>query len=231
MANPNRHSFTVDFSLTSADHSRLPVVVVPLGELSAPLFSSMLDALASCPSFQVTDAKGPCLVSFKFFTSTSLPRWAQSCEDWSEFTAHKQVLGIIAVSQCMDKEEFDEVATQFRTKCAATPGMCDARCLVFGPELSLSHLVDIRKGFVLVDVPQEQVANAEVVDERMVHRVLSDYAVTMHAQLCVRLKECERKFGLAERKGTSERQLTSPLLMERRYDMHTRTHTAWFIGA
>ena len=209
-------SSIVDFSLTSADHSRLPVMVVPLGELNAPLFSSMLEALESCPTFQVTDARGPCFVSFKFLTSTALPRWARGRADWSEFTAHKQVLGVVAVCQCMDEEEFQDMAERFKTTCAAKPGMCDSRCLIFGPEQALCHLVDIRKGFVLVDVAQEQVADMAVVDERMVHRVLSDYAVTMHAQLCARLRDFGRSFGLTERRAVPERQLSSPLEVERR---------------
>lgn len=210
------HSSVVDYSLTSADHSRLPVVVVPLGELNAPLFSSMMDALGSCPTFQVADAKGPCFVSFKFLTSTTLPRWAQSRVDWSEFAAHKQILGVIAVCQCMDEEEFQDMAARFKTACHANAGVCDSRCLVFGPELALCHLVDIRKGFVLVDVASEQVADTEAVDVWMVHRVLSDYAVTMHTQLCARLREFGRSFGLIERKVVSERQLYSPLEAERK---------------
>ena len=218
-------SSSVDFSLTSADHSRLPVMVVPLGELNAPLFSSMLEALDSCPAFQVSDVKGPCFVSFKFFTSTALPRWAHSRVDWSEFAAHKKVLGVIAVCQCMDEEEFEDVSARFRTTCAATPGICDSRCLVFGPEQALSHLVDIRKGFVLVDVPQEAVTKMDAVEERMVHRVLSDYALTMHTQLCAQLKEFSCSFGLTDKKIVSERQLSSPLEVERKYATHIHTHT------
>ena len=210
------HSSVVDYSLTSADHSRLPVMVVPLGELNAPLFTSMMEALGSCPAFQVADVKGPSFVSFKFLTNTTLPRWAQARGDWSEFTAHKQILGVIAVCQCMDEEEFQDMAARFKTACNANAGVCDSRCLVFGPEQALCHLVDIRKGFVLVDVASEQVADTETVDVWMVHRVLSDYAVTMHAQLCARLREFGRSFGLIEKKVVSERQLYSPLEGERK---------------
>ena len=206
MANHN----IIDLNLTVFDYGCIHVAVTPLGELNAPLFSSIFHVLNSCAPFQLTDPKQ--FLNFKFLSNH--PRWATGRVDWSAVQVHKQILGVLGVCQCLDEREFHEVARVFNSKCRAYPKMQDCRCIVFGPTAQLGHLVDIRKGFVLVDLSEEQLIKHQVVDSKMLLKILADFAYSMHGKLVSMIKEFSRDITEMDMKVKPDHILLSPFEIE-----------------
>jgi hypothetical protein len=198
----------IDFNLTAVDYGCIHVAVVPLGNLNAPLFSSICSTLDSCPPFQLAEPKQ--YLNFKFLTS--IPRWGSGRVDWSTIQAHKQILGVLAVCQCLDAAEFHEVTHGFDSACSKHPKACDSRCIAFGPTSTLGHLVDLRRGVVLVDLPPEQVQKREEIDSRMFYKILQDFASTMHGKLQQKIKDFHLQFSEIESKVRPENILLSPFV-------------------
>ena len=198
------HAEMVDFNQTIQDHGSIHVAVHPLGEMHTPLFTSVCEVIQKCPSFQITESKNA-FVTFKFLSSVS--NWGTAV--YSDFMAHRQIMGVVALCQCVDEDDLEVVSSEFQSLCEERyHGICDSRCIIFGPSRKLHNKVDISQGFVLIDTPECQMDLTDSIDSKRIYRIISDLAMTIHNALSSRIRELGKDFGILD----SETMKTSRLL-------------------
>ena len=63
-----------------------------------------------------------------------------------------QVLGVLVVAQCHDKDDLRNVEVGFKESCAQFQRtLCDSRCVIYGPKKALEGKVDSHKGYCVID--------------------------------------------------------------------------------
>lgn len=195
----------VDFTQDATDHGCLHIAVMPLGEASGVLYAALVDVLRALPPVQLQEPKGTVL--FLRFLST-LPKWASDSTRWEELTAYKQILGVLAISQCQDLADLESVKEGFKIcsdKFRRT--LCDSRCIVYGPKRALEEHTDARKGFSLIDceVDQESFTKKDLESTvEDVSEIVYEFARSIHAILSSRIREYEKQIGGAQSQGRVE---------------------------
>ncbi len=145
----------VDFSQDAQDQGCIHIIVEALSEASSVLCKNVLDYLCKLPPLQL---KGTVLF-LRFLDARNLPTWATDnpkCK-WDEFSAHKQVLGVLAISKCSDTDDLDNAKAGFGKVCAKLKSThCNTKCVIYGPKKYLEQHVDSAKGYHLIDCGLDQ---------------------------------------------------------------------------
>ena len=178
----------VDFSQDALDNASLYIAVSPIGEVTASLYSSVLDTLNSVAAYRSPDGKNN-LLHFKFLGT--VPKWGHGNTEWSQFTPNKQIFGVLAVAQCFDEEEALLVEAEFKqatTKYKHT--LCDSKCIVFCDKNKLKEHLDFRRGFSLIeaDLSSNSVGTGVVV-KKEIATILGDFFLAIHGVLMSKLKD------------------------------------------
>ena len=178
----------VDFSQDALDNASLYIAVLPIGEITASLYSSVLDTLNSLAAYRSPDGRNN-LLHFKFLSS--VPKWGQSNAEWSQFTPYKQISGVLAVGQCFDEEEALLVESEFRQATVKYKHtLCDSKCIVFGDKNQLEEHLDYRRGFSLIeaDLSSNNVGR-NIVIKKEIATILGDFFLAIHGVLMSKLKD------------------------------------------
>ena len=134
--------FRIDFRQRLEDHCGLLILVKPVGYIGSKRFDNVLNEIALYSRAQVPNS-----------TRTLRLRYARRISpvyvEWSNFHAHRKVLGLICVAKCADVAEIDklgpkmkELQTQFGTT------LLDSRCFVLG--CAADSQARVPKEFVLL---------------------------------------------------------------------------------
>ena len=169
----------VDFDLSAGDHGCLHVAVTTPGECQPlSLLRVVMGALRELPPVQYQGT-----VLFLRFLD-ALPKWAMvdgaSTQKWEDFTAHKQVLGVLTVALCEDEDDFDNLSEGFSETCAQFPRSLCSRCLVFGAKRLLR---DTRDGahkpeFRILDCnPDRETFSRQDINVKELEQVVSELAI------------------------------------------------------
>lgn len=180
----------VDFSQDALDNASLYIAVSPIGEVTASLYSSVLDTLNSLGAYRSPDGKNN-LLHFKFLNT--VPKWGHGNTEWSQFTPYKQIFGVLAVAQCFDDEEdallveyeFKQVTAKYKNT------LCDSKCIVFGDKSKLEKQLDFRRGFNLIkaDLASNNNVIADGIAKKEIVTILGDFFLAIHGVLMSKLKE------------------------------------------
>lgn len=187
----------VDFSQDPLDNANLYITVVPIGEVTASLYSSVLDILNSLAAYRSPDGKNN-LLHFRFLNT--VPKWGHGNTEWSQFTPHKQIFGVLAVAQCFDEEEALLVESEFKQATAKYKHtLCDSKCIVFGDKNRLEEHLDFRRGFSLIeanlhDLATNGVGAAGVAAKKEIATILGDFFLAIHGVLMSKLKEITNNY-------------------------------------
>ena len=170
-----------DFSQDARDHANLFVHVVSLGPTSGALFGAVMKALRDFPPIHPGGSRDA-LVFVRFLNQ--LPRWARDGSGWQGFQAHKQVLGVLAVTQCHDVEELEAATENFKTKCRDfDSGLCDCRCVVFGSRALLGEAVSATEGFSLMEFDHQKSFTVGGVEIDGLETVVTDLVDSIYTRL------------------------------------------------
>ena len=198
-----------DFSQDAHDHAHLFVYVTALGETSGALYGAVMEALRDLSPIHPRGSKDS-LIFIRFLNH--LPRWVKDPRPWREFQAYKQVLGVLAITQCHDMDDLEAVASYFRDVCQHfKESLCDSRCVVYGSKSVLGKAIDSRRGFTLVNFNNQRSFNTKAdVNLSTLESVITDFADSIFITLQSRITNLKK--GLEG--GRLEVALRSPLEAE-----------------
>ena len=184
----------IDFSQDARDHGRLHVAVFPLGDTSGPLYAAVTEALQAMSPIILAEPKGT--VIFLRFLSP-LPKWSRDGTHWEDFTAYKQILGVLTIAQCHDADDLLNIHSGFKAKCEQFKRtLCDSRCVVYGPKEQLQNSADSRKGFSLIDLGAEHdTFTSEDLSVEALEEIVSDFALSIYVTLKSRIGEFVKSYG------------------------------------
>lgn len=185
----------VDFSQDALDNASLYIAVLPIGEVTASLYSSVLDTLNLLTAYRSPDGKNN-LLHFKFLNT--VPRWAHgNGTEWSQFTPHKQIFGVLAVAQCFDEEEALLVEAEFKKATGKyKQTLCDSKCIVFGNKERLKEQLDFRRGFSLIEADlASSNLGAGVIIRKEIVGILGDFFLAIRGVLMSKLKDITSNLG------------------------------------
>lgn len=196
-----------DFSQDAHDHAHLFVYVTALGETSGALYGAVMEALRDFPPIHPRGSKDS-LIFIRFLNH--LPRWAKDGQHWLDFQAYKQVLGVLAITQCHDLDDLEAVANYFRGVCKHfKQSLCDSRCVVYGSKAVLGKGIDSRQGFTLVNFNNQQGFTKADVNVSTLELVITDLADSIFITLQSRIANHKKKL-----EGARLDPLRSPLEAE-----------------
>ena len=182
----------VDFSQDALDNASLYIAVLPIGEITASLYSSVLDTLNSLLAYRSPDGKNN-LLHFKFLSV--VPKWGHGNTEWSQFTPYKQIYGVLAVAQCFDEEEAILIESEFKqatTKYKHT--LCDSKCIVFCEKNKLEEHLDFRRGFSLIEADMSSYSVGGVVVKKEIATILGDFFLAIYGVLMSKLKDITNNY-------------------------------------
>lgn len=179
----------VDFSQDALDNASLYIAVLPIGEVTASLYSSVLSTLNSLAAYRSPDGKNN-LLHFRFLNA--VPKWGHGSTEWSQFTPYKQIFGVLAVAQCFDEEEALLVESEFKQATVKYKHtLCDSKCIVFGNKKKLQEHLDFRRGFSLIEanLTSSNVAADVIAAKKEIATILGDFFLAIHGVLTSKLKD------------------------------------------
>ncbi len=174
-------SSKVDFRQEARDQGCLHVALESVGETSGALLRAVGKVLRDMPPFQLPEPKDTVLF-LRFIDGGELPCWAGSTK-WGDYSAHKNVLGLLCVAQCHDSDDLDNIRAGYRESRhkALKRGLCDSRCLVYGPKKSC---MDLKDGMVHIDATVDELdILAEDTRPAAVEKVAGDLAQAIYNAL------------------------------------------------
>lgn len=183
----------IDFTQDAQDQGCMHIVVAALSDKEArtPFDKDVLDCLCKLPPIQLAEPKGTVLF-LRFLDAQNLPKWASDGPKWDEFSAHKQVLGVLVVCQCLDTDDLDNAKAGFGKACAKFKStFCDTnKCIIYGPKKHLEQYVDPRKGYCLIDcnLDQEQCT----VCREDLEEIVTDFALSIYVTLKSKIGQIEK---------------------------------------
>ena len=144
-----------------------------------------------------------------------------------------QVLGVLVVAPCHDKDDLHNVKDGFKKSCDQFQRtLCDSRCVIYGPKKALEGEVDSHKGYCVIDcnVDLESFTKDDVnVDD--LFKVVMDFSRMIYITLKSRIASLHRLENLKVLRSPYEEGLQEQS-QDSRYDnftdyltMHTHTHT------
>ncbi len=188
----------VDFSQDAKDHGCLHIAVVALGEACGPIVATVKEFLQTMTAVQLKKGNESSSVAFLRFLE-ALPRWATDGRGtrWEDFTAYKQIVGVLAIAQCHDNEDVPTVKSDFKRYCSKFKRtLCDSRCIVYGPRRSLTKGIDSRDGLHLIDCDVDhQAFEQEDLNVEGLEEVVTEFAQSIQATLKSRIGEFVKAYG------------------------------------
>ena len=183
---------SLDFSQDAQDHAHLSVCVTPLGDMSGALFGAVFDSLQDFPPIHPRGSKDS-LIFVRFLNR--LPRWAKDGQPWQEFQPYKQILGVLAVTQCHDEDDLRVAEDHLKTSCQPfSATLCDSKCVVYGSRAVLGKAIGARKGFILVDFDNQQSFSKSDVEVNIsgLEKVVTEFAETLYVKLQARITDMRK---------------------------------------
>ena len=146
----------IDFKQEAQYQGCLHIVVAPLDELNSSFYSAVYERLCNLPPVQLSGT-----VLFLRFVKApeELPAWATAARGpkWDEFEAHKQIVGLLGVTQCSDVDELTNAKASLRAAVAEyKPNLLEFRCLAYGPKKQLEACRELGAGLCLMNSPVER---------------------------------------------------------------------------
>jgi len=183
----------MDFSQDARDQGCLHIALKGLGEGSGALAGTVGKVLRNMAPVQLQEPKGTVLF-LRFIDEDKLPSWASTIADgasapgrsrWEQFSAHKDVLGLLCVAQCLDAEDLKWVRGAYKDSCEARGvGLCASRCIVYGHKKSWSSAAEVKDGLVYVEATLDELdIISEDVKPPVIERVANDLAQSIFRAL------------------------------------------------
>ena len=201
----------VDFSQDAKDHGCIHIAVEPLGETSGPIFAATLDILQNMTAIHLTtDLKGNTVLFLRFLST--LPRWATDDVKWGDLAAYKQVLGVLAITQCHDIDDVANIQAGFKQNCHKFHRtLCNSRCIVYGPKKVLEDCIDPKKGFHLIDCSLDHEAFTKVdINVQGLEEIVTDFVRSIHITLKSQIGEFSKQVGSLGRAPDQVKLLRTP---------------------
>ena len=145
----------IDFKQEAQYQGCLHIAVTSFDELNSSLYGAVYDRLCSLPPVQLSGT----VLFLRFIEARELPQWATGRQGpkWDEFSAHKQIVGLLGITQCSDVDDLTNAKASLRATAAEhKPNLLEARCLVYGPKKQLETDKDLGAGLCLVNCPAER---------------------------------------------------------------------------
>lgn len=180
----------VDFSQEARDQGCLHVAVKSVGTANNALVRAVSKVLRDMPPIQLPDPKGTVLF-LRFIDGEELPCWATGKAKWEQYSAHKNVLGLLCVSQCHDADDMDNIKAGYKDSCTAQgSGLCSSRCLIYGPKKSCT---DLKHGMVHVGCTVDELdILLEDIKPPVVEKVASELAQDIFFTLRSRMEDVQK---------------------------------------
>ena len=161
--------------------------VTALGETSGALYGAVLDFLQAFPPIPSSGKD-----SFIFLRLLNrLPRWAKDGQTWREFQPYKQVFGVLAVTQCHEKEDLETAKDAFDEACSTyRETALEKQCIVYGCRSELGRAVQLGEKFNFVDFDNSQsFAQPELkIDGPRLGEIVTRFAESLYAKLHERIR-------------------------------------------
>lgn len=204
--------FKVDFSQEARDQGCLHVAVKSLGETSKALVRAVSKVLRDMPPVQLPDPKGTVLF-LRFIDGDELPCWATSKARWEQYSAHKNVLGLLCVAQCHDADEVVNIRLGYKDVCKTLqPGLCSSKCLVYGPEKSC---MDMKQGMIHIGGAVDELdVLPEDINPPAVEKVASELAQSIFFTLRSRMESVQKVVGDTGTRTDQIKHLKAPMEKE-----------------
>lgn len=183
----------VDFSQEARDQGCLHIAVKSVGATNRALVQAVSKVLYDMPPVQLPELKGTVLF-LRFIDGDKLPCWAAGKARWEQYSAHKNVLGLLCVAQCHDADDLDNIRAGYKESCKAhQPGLCIARCLVYGSKKSCTVLKD---GLVHIDCTVDELdVLSEDIKPPSVEKVATELAHGIFFALRSRMDNVQKVVG------------------------------------
>ena len=170
-------SSLIDFKQEAHYQGCLHIAVTALGELSSSFYEAVYQCLCNLPPIQLSGT----VLFLRFIKAPEeLPTWATGAKGhkWDEFEAHKQIVGLLGVSQCSCADELTNAKASLRAAAAEyKPNLLESRCLAYGPKKRLEVCKDLGAGLCLMNSSVERdvykVEDINVVDLEEVVRAFA----------------------------------------------------------
>ena len=203
----------LDLTQDATDQGALHVTVAPIADVSTPLYEAVCKKLTSMAPIQLSDPKGVVLY-LKFIKSSELPVWAEKEAKWSEFCAHKHMVGLLAVAQCTDIDEALNITVGFKTATSRFKTLSDFKCLIYGPKKVTSNSFDSKKGFCLIDCKLEgdiyEAVDETEVNTQQLEEIVHDFAQAIYNSIKSRIEHVKNYISPNSGRVEAIRQLKSP---------------------
>ena len=183
---------SVDFKQEAKHHGFIHIAVKDLGEEPGSFFGNVLKALAELPPIQLVEPKGTVLF-LRFLNSLELPPWALGGLKWSDFCAHKQILGVLGVSKCYDLDDLDNVLAGFKLYTANfKSSLCQSRCFIYGSKTELEGgNIDPKKGHRLIDCNTVN-RTTDGIKSDVLTKEINDFARSIYDTLINEISDLEK---------------------------------------
>lgn len=189
---------TVDFSQEARDQGCLHIAVKSVGATNSALVQAVGRVLRDMPPVQLPEPKGTVLF-LRFIDGDELPCWAGGKARWEDYSAHKNVLGLLCVAQCHDADDLDNIRAGYRDSCKAhQPGLCSSKCLMYGSRRSCTGLKDgiLKDGLVHIDCTVDELdILPEDINPPVVEKVANELAQSIFFALRSRMEGIQRLVG------------------------------------
>ena len=175
-----------DFSQYAQDHAHIFVYVTALGETSGALYGAVLDAVENFPP--IRPCREECFIFVRL--RNRLPRWARGGQQpWQEFQPYKRVLGLLAVTQCHDRDDLAAAEEAFENVCRPfSETLLVSQCIVYGSRSKLEKPLQARKKLTLVDFDNTQ--SYDKLDVKIDTGALKDIVTGFSEFLFCQLQQC-----------------------------------------
>lgn len=193
-------SSLIDFTQEAQYQGCLHIAVTALDELNSSFYAAVYERLCNLLPVQLSGT-----VLFLRFVKApeELPAWATGARGpkWDEFEAHKQIVGLLGVTQCSDVDEVTNAKASYRAAAAEyKPNLLESRCLVYGPKKQLEAYRDLGAGLCLMNCPVERdVYKVEDVGVVELEEVVRGFAQDIYNRLNGKIGMIEKTLSLTGR--------------------------------
>ena len=143
----------LDFKQEAHYQGCLHIAVAPLDEVNSSLYVAVCERLCSLPPVQLSGT----VLFLRFIRASEVPPWSGKGPKWDEFSAHKQILGVLGVAQCTDVDDLTNAKASLKAATTAfKPNVCEAKCVVYGPKKYLESAAEAGSGLYVINSTVEQ---------------------------------------------------------------------------
>ena len=190
----------IDFKQEAQYQGCLHIAVTAFDEINSSLYAAVFDRLCSLPPVQLSGT----VLFVRFIEARELPPWANTGKGpkWDEFSAHKQIVGLLGITQCSDVDDLTNAKASLRAAAAEhKPNLLESRCLAYGPKKQLEACRgDLGAGLCLMNCPVERDAyKAEDVGALELEEVVKGFVQDICNRLNGKISMIEKMLNLTGR--------------------------------